>query len=285
MDFEKFGQQFPRFSDLSIRDQILIVGYYLYYQEGREKFFISDVREVLDQHRIAYSNLGGYVNSLLSKKYIKQPRNAKKGEYQVTTSQGDKRVEELYPKGQTFAPIQQDINEIISIIGNEEYRKYLEEAARCLSNDCYRASIVLGWCSVIFTINEKLKELRYSVITKALLDMKKESKKQPFKYFNKNRKVTNDDELFEIFDSDKLMMILWLNIIDKQQYERLMSCYKLRCHASHPADIEIEKENALGFFRDIINMILNNPKFAVKSKKSNSVFSDWFFPKGKASRF
>ena len=157
--------------------------------------------------------------------------------------------------------------ELLERIEDSEETEYISEAISCLENDFLKASIVLGWCAAIYRIHNRIFDLGFNKFNGAVINMCGETTGR-FKRFNKKIKINSMGELREIFDSDLLKVIEYMNLIDGNEQTRLKSCFDMRCHAAHPGDAPITEYNVLSFFSDVIEIVLLNDDFKISSNNA-----------------
>lgn len=143
-----------------------------------------------------------------------------------------------------------------------EENSYLAEAQRCLTVDGKKACIILGWCATIARIHEKLAALGFEKFNAACKSAQERTYGR-FKSFNKRHIVTSISELQQVFDTDLLMVIEFMELIDSNQHERLRHCFLMRNNSAHPGKAPISGENLYSFYSDITKIVLKNPKFAL----------------------
>jgi hypothetical protein len=160
-----------------------------------------------------------------------------------------------------FSPVQvSSLAPYISGLPVEE-GTYLDEAQRCFSVNALKGCVVLGWCATIARIHEKVAAMGYARFSKASEEMAARDYGR-FKSFTKKFKVDSPSELLRVFDTDLLLVIEYLELIDSNQHQRLRTCFDLRNHSAHPGQAPVEPENVLAFYSDITKIVLKNPKFS-----------------------
>jgi hypothetical protein len=142
---------------------------------------------------------------------------------------------------------------------------FLDEAQRCLSVEALRGCIVLGWCATIARVHQKIEEIGFDKFSKATEEMTNKTTGR-FKPFSKKYQVESLSELQRVFDTDLLLILEYLGLIDSNQNARLRYCFDMRNHSAHPGQAPITGENLYSFFSDITQIVLKNPKFAVTPK-------------------
>lgn len=142
--------------------------------------------------------------------------------------------------------------------------EYLEEAQRCLTAEALRGCIVLGWCAVIARIHAKIGELGYDKFSAATVSMFERATGR-YRFFKKKYDVTSISELQRVFDTDLLLILEFMELIDGNQHERLRYCFEFRNNSAHPGLAPIKPANLYSFYSDISEFVLKNPKFALNA--------------------
>lgn len=156
-----------------------------------------------------------------------------------------------------------DFAPLLSQLPDAPENAYVAEGLACLSDGHLKASVVLGWCAAIDRIHRVLERLGLDAFNAASLEMAAKTSGR-FKRFNKKYAVDSVSELRQVFDTDILHVLEYLEMIDVNQQVRLRSCFELRNHAAHPGDAPITRFNALSFYSDIVEIVLANPVFALE---------------------
>lgn len=76
-----------------------------------------------------------------------------------------------------------------------------------------------------------------------------------FKPFTKVYVVESRSELQRIFDTDILVILEYLQLIDSNQHARLRHCFDLRNPSAHRGQAPITGENLYSFFSDITQIV------------------------------
>ena len=84
-----------------------------------------------------------------------------------------------------------------------------------------------------------------------------------FKRWNKEFNVTTLSELQTVFDTDLVIILEGMGLIDGNQAQRLETCFQYRNHSAHPGEAPIEPAHAVSFFVDMDKIILSNPEFSL----------------------
>jgi hypothetical protein len=137
---------------------------------------------------------------------------------------------------------------------------YLEEAIKCADNEFFRAAAVLGWCSAIDRIHNKIVQLGLDNfnVTSARLASQQQGR---FKRYNKTFSVQTLSDLRQVFDTDILWILEGMGLLDINEHTRLRSCFDLRNQSAHPGDAPVTQYNLLSFFSDLKEIIFLNSKF------------------------
>ena len=168
-------------------------------------------------------------------------------------------------------PIQQESEEVVEIselqkilekITDQDESEYLSEAISCAQSGYYKAAVVMGWCAAIDRIQRKIMILGFDKFNKASSSIKSQTSGK-FKRWNKEFNITTLSELQTVFDTDLVVIMEGLRLIDGNQAQRLETCFQYRNHSAHPGEAPIEPAHAVSFFVDLNKIILSNPEFSL----------------------
>jgi len=118
-----------------------------------------------------------------------------------------------------------DLVNIIQGISNIEEKKYLKEAIDCANHGFPRASIVMGWCAAIDRIQRKILSLGLERFNQTSTMLKNQSKGR-FKRWNKEFSISTLSELQQVFDSDLIIVLEGMGLIDANQSDRIFTCFQ-----------------------------------------------------------
>ncbi len=166
-------------------------------------------------------------------------------------------------------PIKQSATEVESILDLEKLipgladpaeSNYLKEAVACAEAGYKRAAIVLGWCALIDKVHKQIVRLGLAKFNSASVAIKNQTSGK-FKNWNKAFSVATLSELQTVFDTDLLVVLEGMGLLDGNQAERLRTCFQYRNHSAHPGEAPIEDAHVVAFFTDINAIVLQNPAF------------------------
>lgn len=152
----------------------------------------------------------------------------------------------------------------LSKIAPSDEGVYFKEAISCAKHGYIRAATVMAWCTAIDRIHHKIEEIGFPTFNVTSAQMASQTTGR-FKRFNQTQNLASLSELREVFDSTVLWIIEGMGLIDSNQHTRLRSCFEMRCHSAHPGEAPTTVYNLLSCFSDIEQIILANPKFALRS--------------------
>lgn len=153
----------------------------------------------------------------------------------------------------------------LSKIAPSDEGAYFKEAISCAKHGYLRAATVMAWCTAIDRIHRKIDEIGFASFNVTSAQMASQTAGR-FKRFNQTQNVSSLSDLREVFDSTVLWIIEGMGLIDSNQHTRLRSCFEMRCHSAHPGEAPTTEYNLLSCFSDIEQIVLANPKFALKPK-------------------
>jgi hypothetical protein len=172
---------------------------------------------------------------------------------------------------QLLLPIQQasftetvtfSLGTLIPGLTDQAETEYMSEAIDAANAGFNRAAIVLGWCAAIDRIQRKILALGFSSFNAASAAIKAQTSGK-FKRWNKEFSITTLSELQTVFDTDLVVVLEGMQLIDGNQADRLEVCFQYRNHSAHPGQAPIGQPHTVAFFTDIAEIILTNPKLAI----------------------
>lgn len=153
-----------------------------------------------------------------------------------------------------------DFAPLLDRLSDTAVNTYVAEGLACLSDGHLKASVVLGWCAAIDRIHRAIEKIGLERFNNATVEMAAKSSGR-FKRFNKKYSVESVSELRQLLDTDILLVMEYLQLIDVNQQVRLRSCFEMRNHAAHPGDAPVSRFNVLSFYSDVIEIVLANATF------------------------
>lgn len=196
---------------------------------------------------------------------LSRPNNLKTSYLEVVNSVLNKFDDKfILPIKQTALNIETvfDLEKIIPNLSNPVESEYLKEAINCANDGYKRASIVMGWCAAIDRIQRKIMAIGFSQFNEASRRLKAQTSGKYSKW-NKEFSITTLSELQTVFDTDLIVILESLELIDGNEAERLRTCFQYRNHSAHPGNAPIDDPHIIAFFTDINTIILQNAKFNV----------------------
>ncbi len=169
-------------------------------------------------------------------------------------------------------PLQQEggeVNEIPELrrllpnMEDSDLSDYLTEAIECAEAGHYKASIVLGWCAAIDKMQKKVLALGFNAFNSASSKIKNQ-KSGKFKRWTKEFSISTLSELQTVFDTDLIIVLDGMGLLDGNQSQRLETCFQYRNHSAHPGEAPIEPAHVISFFTDITKIVILSPDFSLK---------------------
>jgi hypothetical protein len=154
-----------------------------------------------------------------------------------------------------------ELQKLVPGLTNPNESSYLKEAIECAEAGHKRAAIVMGWCAVIDKIQQTIMRIGLNKFNSTSSAIKAQTSGK-FKNWNKEFTCSTLSELQTVFDTDLLVVLEGMVLIDGNQAERLRTCFQYRNHSAHPGQAPIEDPNVVAFFSDINSIVLQNPQFA-----------------------
>ena len=167
-------------------------------------------------------------------------------------------------------PLQQESSEVSDIPelrklipdGDEaELSEYLIEAIECAESGHFKASIVMGWCAAIDKMQKRVLALGFNAFNSASTKIKSQSSGK-FKRWKKEFNISTLSELQTVFDTDLIIVLEGMGLLDGNQSQRLETCFQYRNHSAHPGEAPIEPAHVISFFTDISKIVILNQDFS-----------------------
>ena len=155
-----------------------------------------------------------------------------------------------------------DLETLVPSLTDADESSYLKEAIACAQAGHFRAAIVMGWCAAIDKIQRKVMQLGFHNFNATSLAVKNQTSGK-YKRWNKEFNITTQAELQAVFDTDLIIVVENMGLIDGNESERLETCFQYRNHSAHPGQAPIEPAHVVSFFTDVTKIVLANQKFAV----------------------
>jgi hypothetical protein len=164
-------------------------------------------------------------------------------------------------KGSAIQTIGDPLRKLVQPIADPELLKYLDESIRCAETNCVRASVVLAWCAVAYTVHKKLKSLGLGTLNAEFAKMKAD-KGLMFRAFTKDYAFSTDPDVQEAADAHLILLCRFLAYLDDTQYKHLKGALDLRNGCGHPTGYQPEPMKLQAYYADITQLVLLNPKFS-----------------------
>jgi hypothetical protein len=194
---------------------------------------------------------------------LRRPNN-RKTSYQIVLDRTLRKFDDNF-----ILPIQQSATEVESVfdlqklvpgLADPEESAYLKEAVECAESGHRRAAVVLGWCAAIDKIQRKIIRVGLDKFNATSRRLKAQTSGK-YKRWNKEFSVSTLAELQTVFDTDLIVVLEGMELLDGNEAERMETCFQYRNHSAHPGEAPIAEPNVVAFFSDISAIILQNHKF------------------------
>ena len=150
---------------------------------------------------------------------------------------------------------------LIPEISNAAQSNYLAEAIACAQAGHARAAIVMGWCAAIDQLQRCIVKKGFDAFNRTSTAVKNQTSGK-YKRWNKAFNITSEAELQAVFDSDLVVVLENMGLIDGNQSARLEACFMYRNQSAHPGRAPIEPAHVVAFFTDVTRIVLLNPSLA-----------------------
>ncbi|MEQ1850670.1 MAG: hypothetical protein ABMA01_03660 [Chthoniobacteraceae bacterium] len=156
-----------------------------------------------------------------------------------------------------------DLQKLVPNLPNPDESDYLSEAINCANAGFRRAAVVMGWCALVDRMQKKIVLLGLTKFNQASTQVKNQTSGK-FKNWNKEFAVATLSELQTVFDTDLIVVLEGMGLLDSNESDRLIRvCFQYRNHSAHPGQAPIEDAHLVAFFTDVAKIALQNPKFTL----------------------
>lgn len=243
-------------------EKIKLFGWFLHVHKGQRRFTTAQLRACYDElHLQDPESFNPFFKPLESRK----PRELLKDAagYYIAKHVMDI-LTSRFGSPSVTAPISSLLAALPSRVADGAERSFIEEAITCIRHGCSRAAIVLGWCAAINRLRRKIEELGFDKFSAASTRVKNQGGK--YKWWKKEFDVQTMGDLQAVFDTDLVVVLEGMGLIEDNQAKRMETCFQYRCHSAHPGDAPIKEAHVIAFFTDIVEIVLANPKFELASR-------------------
>ena len=196
---------------------------------------------------------------------LSRPNNLKRSYVQCLTAilkdYDDKFVLPIQQTTESVSKIL-DLRKLLPGLTNQDESDYLKEAIACAESGFHKAAVVMGWCAAIDRMRKKILALGLVAFNNASRALKDQTSGK-FKRWNKEFNISTLSELQTVFDSDLVIVLEGMGLLDGNQSQRLESCFQYRNHSAHPGEAPIEPAHVVSFFTDISMIVLQNKNFTM----------------------
>jgi hypothetical protein len=234
--------------------------------EALATVWVEDLRSPLEhKFRLSEDVVREMSENMKQLHIVSRPSNRKTSYLKILDSvlQGfDDRF--ILPLQQTATHVESvfDLQKLIPGLADPAESEYLREAVECAQAGYRRAAVVLGWCAAIDRMQRKVLAIGLAAFNAASTKLKAQTSGK-FKRWNKECAVSTLGELQAVFDTDLIIVLEGMDVIEGNQAERLETCFQYRNHGAHPGQAPIEDPHLIAFFTDINSIILTNAAFVI----------------------
>jgi hypothetical protein len=260
MTLHEIVSRIPDFGTWPKIDRIKLFGSYLQVHRGQRRFTTAQLRACYDDLSMqAPASFAPFFKSLEDRK----PRllfNDAGGYFLERQVLGE--FTKQFGGPSATAPVSQLLINLPARLNDTTERSFLEEAIACIRAGAPRAAIVLGWCAVIDRMRRKIEAVGFDKFNAASTQLKNQTTGK-FQKWNKGVQASSMTELLPIFDTDLMIVLEGMGLIDDNQAQRLKVLFQYRCHSAHPAAAPIGEAHVVSFFTDAVDIVLANTAFSL----------------------
>ena len=102
----------------------------------------------------------------------------------------------------------------------------------------------MGWCALVDKIQKKIIRIGLNQFNATSTKLKAQTSGK-FKRWNKEFSVSTLSELQAVFDTDLIVVLEGMGLLDGNEAERLETCFQHRNHSAHPGEAPIAERSSL----------------------------------------
>lgn len=251
----EFLNQIDHLENLSRKNLILLIAYYLRKYKGIVQFYIKDIRETFKEATIKVPSdlkqltiiLSRGRNSPLMKMSAKPTfslsiHGVKDVESYLTSEKQSQVTLENYLK--TAIP---HLEKIIFKVQEDNKKIFLSEAIDCLSIRAKRATVIMSWCGTVSHLYDYILVKKLSDFNSAL------SRRSDYL---SGIQVSKKDDFSDIKESVFIEVCRSAGVITKDVRKILDEKLGIRNTCAHPSDVEIHDSKVVNFIEDLVENVI-----------------------------
>jgi hypothetical protein len=255
----EFLAQIDHIENLSRKNLILLVTYYLRKHKGVLQFSLKDIRKIFNEASIKVPSelkqltlgLSRGRNSPLMKTserpiFSLSIHGLNEVESYLTSDKQSSVTIEDYFK--TALPY---LEKIVSKVQEDNKRRFLSEAIDCLSIRAKRATVIMTWCAMV-------NHLYDYILANKLSDFNSALSRRP-DFYNRIQ-VSHKDDFSDIKESVFIEVCRSAGVISKDVKKILDEKLGIRNTCAHPSDVEIHDSKVVNFIEDLVDNIITKYK-------------------------
>jgi hypothetical protein len=255
MEISSFLSQIVNLGELSNRNTILLVAYYLRKHKGIVQFDLKIIRNSFRSASLkAPSRLKEYMISLSKGKKSPLIKITSRPTFSLSIL-GVGEIESFLTSGKQSPTIIDDyldaaipyLEKIVSKIQEDNKRKFLSEAIGCLKSRAKRATVIMTWCAA-------LDHMYDYVVKKKLSDFNSAISRRSDSY--RKVRIRNKDDFSDVKESVFIEVCKSAGIIGKDVRKILDEKLNIRNTCAHPSDVEIHDSKVVNFIEDIVDNVI-----------------------------
>jgi hypothetical protein len=251
MDFSQYISRIPNFSELSRRNRVLLIVFFLREYDGLFEFAAKDITDRCKTIIKPPSNINACLLELSKGKnatILKSSRNryfslSVLGVEEVQSFLANTiRESEFLDKFIYDATIY--LNKIINKISEDNKQKFLYEAISCLKVNANRSTIIMTWICVVDHLYDYILKHKLTEFNAAL------------KKINSKIQINCKDDFTDIKEKVFIESLRTSNIITNDIRKILDEKLGIRNSVAHPSGIEIHGTKVVNFIEDLVDNVI-----------------------------
>lgn len=246
MDFPQFiAESCPGFFDLSPKDQICIIGWYLHKHEDKAAFDNSALRESFRSVHVEPPDVSVYVPRMVAQRPAMLVRS--KGGYRLEGSVR-RQLDSKYAAAPTVVAITAILLALPDKIPSVAEKAFLREALDCYRVGAFRATIVMVWSLAFDHVRSWIlaDQARIAAFNNGLAT----------KYPKKGLTVSVPSDFEELKEAEAIEVCRTARLFSKNICDILREKLSRRNMAAHPSDVHVTQHQADDVITDLVNNVI-----------------------------
>jgi hypothetical protein len=251
MDFLQYIKKIHGFSNFSRRNRILLIAHFLREYGGIFEFTAKNLSDQCKNVVKAPSNINAILLELSKGRNAALLKSNRSGFFSLSVAGVEEAQGFLYDSigepaflDKFIGDVTNHLNKSTIKVGEENKRKFLNEAISCLKVNANRATIIMMWACAIDHLYDYILKYKLVEFNDAL------------KAISQKVVIACKDDFLEIKEKNFIELLRTSGIISSSVRKIIDEKLGIRNSAAHPSNIVIHKTKVINFIEDLIDNII-----------------------------